>query len=157
MYLLGPPTPNRRMLALSYAELTNRPLELVTLSADTTEGDLKQRREIQVSPSTGRTGVIFSDQPPVRAALEGGILVLDGIERAERNVLPLLNNLLENREINLESGALIVSHERYKELKREYADRSNIVPAHEDFRVVGLGLPVGPWKGEKLDPPLRSR
>ncbi|GMH53310.1 hypothetical protein TrRE_jg2991, partial [Triparma retinervis] len=105
----------------------------------------------------GRTGVVFSDQPPVRAALEGGVLVLDGIDRAERNVLPLLNNLLENREINLESGSLIVSHERYKDLKREHADRSNIIPAHEDFRVVGLGLPVGPWKGEKLDPPLRSR
>ena len=28
MFLLGPPSPYRRMLALSYAELTNRPLEV---------------------------------------------------------------------------------------------------------------------------------
>jgi hypothetical protein len=31
----------------------------------------------------------------------GSILVLDGIEKAERNVLPTLNNLLENREMAL--------------------------------------------------------
>ena len=40
----------------------------------------------------------------MRAALEGGVLVLEGIEKAERNVLPILNNLLENREMQLEDG-----------------------------------------------------
>lgn len=35
----------------------------------------------------------------MRAAKLGHILVLDGIERCERGVLPILNNLLENREI----------------------------------------------------------
>lgn len=30
----------------------------------------------------------------MRAALEGKVLILDGIEKAERNVLPTLNNLL---------------------------------------------------------------
>ena len=43
-------------------------------------------------------------QATVRAALEGGVLVLEGIEKAERNVLPILNNLLENREMQLEDG-----------------------------------------------------
>ena len=119
--------------------------------------NLFARRFAPRAPQNGKTGVSFSNQPPVTAALSGGILVLDGIDLAERNVLPLLNNLLENREINLESGELVVSAERYKELRDGYAERSNIIPAHEDFRVIGLGLPVGPWKGEKLDPPLRSR
>jgi hypothetical protein len=36
-------------------------------------------------------------QSSVRAALEGRLLILDGIEKTERNVLPVLNNLLENR------------------------------------------------------------
>jgi hypothetical protein len=27
------------------------------------------------------------------------VLILEGIEKAERNILPLLNNLLENREM----------------------------------------------------------
>ena len=31
-------------------------------------------------------------------------MVLDGVEKAERNVLPVLNNLLENREMALDDG-----------------------------------------------------
>lgn len=36
----------RRKVALQYLELTQRELEYVALSRDTTEADLKQRREI---------------------------------------------------------------------------------------------------------------
>ena len=46
-------------------------------------------------------------QAPVRAALLGRVLVLDGLEKAERNVLPTLNNLLENREMALVSGLAV--------------------------------------------------
>ena len=52
----------------------------------------------------------------MRAAIHGRILVLDGLERAERNVLPTLNNLLENREMTLEDGRLLLAAERYDEL-----------------------------------------
>ena len=47
---------------------------------------------------------MFVNQGPVSAAIEGKILILDGIEKCERNVLPILNNLLENREMNLDDG-----------------------------------------------------
>ena len=66
-------------------------MEYVALSRDTTESDLKQRREIKYGTA------FYVDQCAVRAATEGRILVLEGIEKAERNVLPVLNNLLENR------------------------------------------------------------
>lgn len=52
----------------------------------------------------------------VRAATEGRILVLEGLEKAERNVLPVLNNLLENREMQLEDGRFLMSAERYDKL-----------------------------------------
>ena len=55
-------------------------------------------------------------QPAVRAALEGRVLVLEGMEKAERNVLPVLNNLLENREMQLDDGRLIVAPLRYDQL-----------------------------------------
>ena len=45
------------------------------------------------------------------------MLVLDGIEKAERNVLPVLNNLLENREMQLDDGRLIMAPDRYDALK----------------------------------------
>ena len=72
-------------------ELTKREVEYIALSRDTTEADLKQRREISLGTA------YYVDQCAVRAATKGRVLVLEGIEKAERNVLPVLNNLLENR------------------------------------------------------------
>lgn len=46
IFLIGKPGPLKRRLALSYLELTNKSVEYVSLSHDTTEADLKQRREI---------------------------------------------------------------------------------------------------------------
>ena len=61
-----------------------------------------QRREIRGGSA------IFVDQAPVRAAVEGRVLLLEGVEKAERNVLPLLNSLLENREMPLEDGRFLL-------------------------------------------------
>jgi hypothetical protein len=47
IFLIGRPGPLRRQLAMQYLEMTRRELEYVALSRDTTEADLKQRREIQ--------------------------------------------------------------------------------------------------------------
>lgn len=101
-FLLGGPGPVRRWLALSYCELTGREVDFLALSRDTTESDLKQRREILNGHA------IFVDQPPVRASVEGRVLILEGIEKAERNVLPTLNNLLEDRSMGLEDGRFIM-------------------------------------------------
>ena len=88
VFLLGRPGPLRRTLAQQYLEMTNREMEYVSLSRDTTESDIKQRREI----SSGTAHYI--DQSAVRAAVNGRILVLEGIEKAERNVLPVVNKRL---------------------------------------------------------------
>lgn len=107
--------------------------------------------------------VEFHDQAPVRAALQGKVLILDGIHKCERNVLPSLNNLLENREMNLDDGRLIVSHVKYAKLlqtnTREELKTKGIVSAHPDFFVLALAVPCPPFtsSGRSLDPPLRSR
>jgi hypothetical protein len=44
------------------------------------------------------------------------VLILEGIEKAERNVLPVLNNLLENREMQLDDGRFLMSAARYDKL-----------------------------------------
>ncbi|KAH8385795.1 hypothetical protein KR093_006032, partial [Drosophila rubida] len=155
MFLLGSPGPLRRQMVMQYLELTNRELEYVALSRDTTESDLKQRREIQNKTAT------YYDQSAVRAALHGRVLVLDGVENVERNVLPVLNNLLENREMHLENGKFLMAPERYDKLlethTKEKLDQWGILRVSEDFRVVALGLPAQKYKGTPLDPPLRSR
>ncbi|KAF6208191.1 hypothetical protein GE061_016643 [Apolygus lucorum] len=46
MFLMGRPGPLKRRLAMQFLELTQREMEFVSLSRDTTEADLKQRREM---------------------------------------------------------------------------------------------------------------
>ncbi|XP_011213672.3 von Willebrand factor A domain-containing protein 8 [Bactrocera dorsalis] len=155
MFLIGQPGSLRRQLAMQYLELTQRELEYIALSRDTTESDLKQRREIKDKAA------IYYDQCAVRAAVNGRVLVLDGVEHAERNVLPILNNLLENREMHLENGKFLMAPERYDKLLETYTkdqlDKLGVLRVSEDFRVVALGLPTHKYKGTPLDPPLRSR
>ena len=157
MLLIGPPGPLRRLIALYFCELTQREAEVVVLSRDTTEADLKQRREIVGSKSE------YSNQPVVRAALEGRVLILEGLERAERNIMPLINNLLENREMSLDDGTFLISPQRYQSLIEkeghtpESLEKLGLLPVHPNFRVIGLTVPVPRYPGLPLDPPLRSR
>ena len=81
--LIGPPGGQLRRLALWWATTGQREVEYLALSSDTTEAELKQRREVIDGT------VHYVDSLPVRAALAGRLLVLDGVERAERNVLPV--------------------------------------------------------------------
>uniref|UniRef100_T1INA4 von Willebrand factor A domain-containing protein 8 n=1 Tax=Strigamia maritima TaxID=126957 RepID=T1INA4_STRMM len=155
IFLIGPPGPLKRSLVMQYLELTKKEVEYISLSRDTTESDLKQRREIK------NKSAHFIDQCAVRAAIEGRILVVEGIEKAERNVLPVLNNLLENREMQLEDGRFLMAPERYDKLLMEHSkeelDAWKLVRVSENFRVIALGLPVPRYQGNPLDPPLRSR
>lgn len=74
VYLIGDPGPYRRHLALLFCQLLGREVEYVRITKDITDSDLKQRKEI-INKS-----VIYIDQPCVRAALNGRVLILDGIE-----------------------------------------------------------------------------
>jgi len=102
--LTGPPSPVKQEIVMAFCEMMNFELEIVSLNRDISESDLKQRRELD---SNGN--LRFVDMPPLSAAINGRVLFLDGIEKAERNVLPALNNLLENREMSLADGRKLVS------------------------------------------------
>eukprot|EP01035_Chromulina_nebulosa_P040751 gene40751-55094_t len=154
MFLCGHPGPLRRQLVMTFANLCGLEVEYISCSRDTTESDLKQRREI-----IGKS-VFFHDQPPIRAVLRGRLLVLDGIEYTERNVLPTLNNLLENREISLDDGRFITSPSILELINKSRSNSStekNLISSHPNFRVIALGRSVPPYTGQPMDPPLRSR
>lgn len=148
--LLGLPSSMRRRIVMALAKSEGWEIEYLAITKDTTESDLKQRREI-IGDSA-----IYSDQAPVRAAIHGRVLVLDGIENAERNVLPTLNNLLENREMALDDGRFLMK--KPHDVEFSSPDIGNkLVFVNDKFRVIALGLPVPPYAGRSLDPPLRSR
>ena len=155
MMLLGAAGPMRRWLALRFCQIAGREVELITLTQDSTEADLKQRREI------GVRGTYCVDSPVVTAALRGRVLILEGLEKVERNVLPVINNLLENREMQLEDGRFLVEPNRYDELLRTGSAgklaQLKLERVHPSFRVIAISVPVPPFPGNPLDPPLRSR
>ncbi|CAI5456254.1 unnamed protein product [Caenorhabditis angaria] len=155
VFLLGVPGKLRLEIVLRYLEATNREFEYLSITRDTTEADIKQRREIKDGTA------YYTDLCAVRAALSGRVLVIDGVERAERNVLPILNNLLENREMQLDDGRFLMKHDKYDELKEKYDEatlkKMGIERVSENFHVIALGLPVPRFPGNTLDPPFRSR
>ncbi|KAI9224602.1 AAA domain-containing protein [Blastocladiella britannica] len=162
IFLVGPPGPFKRHLALTFCHLTQRPVEYISLHRDISgDADIKQRREIvhdqhtNAPRSTAR--VEWVDGPAVRAAMHGSVLILDGVERAERNVLPVLNNLLENRELTLDDGRVLVHPHRFDALRARGVNVDHLVRTHHAFRVIALGVPVPKFQGNPLDPPFRSR
>ena len=44
------------------------------------------------------------------------MLIIDGVEKVERNVLPILNNLLENRAMQLDDGRFLMAAEKFDKL-----------------------------------------
>lgn len=157
MYLCGHPGALRRNMVSLFADMYGLEIEYLCITRDTTESDLKQRREIY------NNSVVFHDQAPVKAAIHGRLLVLDGIEHAERNVLPALNNLLENREMNLDDGRFLMRASSIPapttgpDNKSRDGGQDMILPVHPNFRVIALGCSVPPYNGRTMDPPLRSR
>lgn len=160
MFLVSQPGPYGRRLALTFAALLQMPFEYVALHRDVGEAELLQTRNLEKGGNLS-----YSDGPVVRAMKTGALLILEGVERAERNVLPLLNNILENREQDLPDGTSLVPANRIERARQEEARKlgvnSNTVSRFQavdpNFRVVALGLPTPPYKGNPLDPPFRSR
>ena len=169
---------DRRWLVALYTRLfrPNETWEYVALTADTAPSDLKQRKELRLvhhhhdtdttsartmkengQPldsllSSPPTSVVYEPQAPVRAALHGRLLVLDGLEKAERNVLPTLNNLLEHRELSLDDGSLLrlttdinnrptttaTTTTRVTSSSSTATSTTTIHSVHPNFRVVAL-------------------
>ncbi|KAM5545989.1 hypothetical protein V8D89_000115 [Ganoderma adspersum] len=152
VFLLSQPGPYARRLALTFCRLINSEYEFVALHRDIGETELKQGREIRAGGN-----LVYVDSAAVRAVKNGRVLIIEGIEKAERGIMPVLNNLLENREINLDDGTHIVHPHRYALLDTTETESTTFIPAHKNFRVIAIAAPVPPYPGYPLDPPFRSR
>ncbi|CCM05477.1 uncharacterized protein FIBRA_07698 [Fibroporia radiculosa] len=152
IFLLSQPGPYARRLAMTFCSLINSEYEHIALHRDVGETELKQGREIQ----TGRD-LVYIDSAAVLAVKHGRILIIEGIEKAERGIMPVLNNLLENREMNLEDGTHIIHPHRYELVDATSSNDAIFIPAHKNFRVIAIAAPVPPYPGYPLDPPFRSR
>lgn len=93
MCLIGPPSSLKRRLAIRFCELRGLVYQYVSLNRDTSASDLRQRRELSGGTATLEMG------PVLTAAVNGDVLILDGLGKVEPNLLPLINELLESRQM----------------------------------------------------------
>ena len=73
---------------MRYCELAYREVEYLNVTRDTSEADLKQRKEIH------QKNTQMNDEVAVRAAIYGRVLILDGIQNAERNILVITSSVV---------------------------------------------------------------
>lgn len=102
--------------------------------------DLLMRRTTDTKGNT-----MFAEQPLVKAAKQGGLVILDGVDRLPSSTLAVLAPLITDRELSLGDGSRLVRSDRYHtlvaSLGQKEVDRRNIFEIKPSFRIIGLALP----------------
>jgi hypothetical protein len=75
------------MFIYEYFSMTNLEYEFISLHRDVGETELKQGRELRHGGHLS-----YVDSAAVRAAKHGRILIIEGIEKAERGIMPVSYN-----------------------------------------------------------------
>ena len=71
--------------------------EFIALHRDVGETELRQARELRRGGN-----LVYIDSPAVRAAKHGRILIIEGIEKAERGIMPVrTHGLISTTELTV--------------------------------------------------------
>ena len=136
-------------------ELKQKPT-LVNCYRDMSARDLLLKRTTDDNGST-----IWEMSPLLKGALNGEIVILDGIHRLESDTLAVLHSLVTHREIDLADGRRLLRHDRFDNIQavggnkfeansdgvgssnNTVFDRSgdDILRVHPSFRIIALGNP----------------
>ncbi|XP_028291916.1 von Willebrand factor A domain-containing protein 8 isoform X2 [Gouania willdenowi] len=142
MCLIGAKGCGKSVIAKEFAEKLGYNVENVMLYQDMTARDLLQQRYTLPNGDTA-----WRPSPLVTAALEGKLLLLDGIHRVNLGTLAVLSRLLHDRELDLYDGTRLLRWDRYQTLKEEQQlsdqqlQEKSIFPIHPSFRVLALAEP----------------
>ncbi|CAG5045473.1 unnamed protein product [Parnassius apollo] len=113
-------------------QILNRPTEYIQLHSDTTIQSLT----VQLNGETG----LYEDSPLVKAIEYGHVLVVDDADKAPTNVTCSLNTLMQNGEMVLSDGRIIIPKKIIDISGRKSA---NFIPVHEDFRMIVMASRTG--------------
>jgi MoxR-like ATPase len=116
--------------------------EFIPLYKDMSARDLLQRRSTNLSGDT-----IWENSPLVKAAIEGSIAILDQIEVLSFGTLSSIQQLIQDREISLPDGTLLVKFDKFNKLSQKagyspklLAER-RVIPIHPSFRIIAIARP----------------
>jgi MoxR-like ATPase len=152
MLLVGAPGAVKRRLVSEFCRVRGLlPPIVVSLQRDVAVSDLRD----QVHLRDG--ALVVLPGPVLRAATEGRVLLLDALNKCDVNVLPVLHDLFESRQMPLAHGGFLLSPAAFDRL--DAGAQRKFVRCSEHFLVVATAVPVPPIAaaGMPIDPPLRSR
>ena len=120
----------------------NHNVELVCCYKDMTGRDLVERRSTDAHGNTEwrLSGV-------VQAALDGSLVILDGIDRLSSDALSVLASLIRDRELHLPDGRRLLRHDRFdaivkqRDLSLSEMRKQGILKIDPNFRLAALSLP----------------
>ena len=135
-----------RLAELFCHRLGYRP-EIFPMFKDMTPRDLVQRRGTDERGNTR-----WEDSPLLKAAREGGVVVLDGVHRLHPDTLSTLQRVCVDREMELMDGSRLVKGGGGREGERGEGGRGGggreggleggcprVLPLHPSFRIIALG------------------
>ena len=115
-------------------------LRVVQLFKEMSSRDLFQRRIINEKGDT-----LWELSPICQAALEGGLVILDGLEKIRPESLSVLQRLLQDREYDLYDGSRLLRWDRYdfilKKKGKEWMEAKKMKRVSESFRVIASCCP----------------
>ena len=98
---------------------------------------------------------IFAREPSpvVNAAINGDLVILDGLDRLSADTLTALQRLIIDREVELFDGTRLVNHMDDDDDDKNTASASNTFQVHPSFRIVAIACPPSssnPWMTEEV-------
>uniref|UniRef100_A0AAA9TPZ2 von Willebrand factor A domain containing 8 n=1 Tax=Bos taurus TaxID=9913 RepID=A0AAA9TPZ2_BOVIN len=140
--LIGGKGCGKTVIAKNFADTLGYNIEPIMLYQDMTARDLLQQRYTLPNGDTA-----WRSSPLVNAALEGKLVLLDGIHRVNAGTLAVLQRLIHDRELSLYDGSRLLREDRYLRLKEELQmsdeqlQQRSIFPVHPSFRIIALAEP----------------
>ncbi|KAL8189776.1 UNVERIFIED_CONTAM: von Willebrand factor A domain-containing protein 8 [Gekko kuhli] len=155
--LIGTKGCGKTVVAKEFSAALGYSVESFMLYQDMTARDLLQQRYTLPNGDTS-----WRPSPLITAALEGKLVILDGIHRVNPGTLAVLQRLIHDREITLYDGTILLRQDRYEKVKEELqlSDENlrqrSIFPIHPSFRIIALAEPpiVGSATQQWLVPEL---
>uniref|UniRef100_H2YJE0 VWFA domain-containing protein n=1 Tax=Ciona savignyi TaxID=51511 RepID=H2YJE0_CIOSA len=131
--------------------------EPVLMYQDMTARDLLQQRYTLPNGDT-----VWKISPLIEAALEGGMAVLDGLNRVNPGTLSILQRLVHDREVTLHDGTRLLRHDKFDGMKEKLnlndqeLNEKAVYRIHPSFRMIGLAEPptTGSSAQQWLNPEL---
>jgi MoxR-like ATPase len=136
----------KTVTAMEFASILGYMTQVFGLYKDMTSRDLLMHRT--TDSIKGETS--WEASPLLKAAVNGDICILDGVDKLGKDTLSTLQSLVHNRELSLPNGQRLVRADRFDKANHSYPNFAydsvlshqqggSILPVHDAFRIIALG------------------